>query len=125
MILDTNAIAALAANEKSLLESLRIQKKVMLPFVAVGEYRYGIRRSKHRQALEAWLEALDDKIGVLYADKQTLDCYAEIREELRANGTPIPANDIWIAALCRQHNAPIMSRDRHFDKVSGLKRLEW
>jgi predicted nucleic acid-binding protein len=45
--------------------------------------------------------------------------------ELKRAGTPIPSNDVWIAALCRQHSLPVVSRDRHFDAVPGLKRLHW
>jgi predicted nucleic acid-binding protein len=44
---------------------------------------------------------------------------------LRQAGKPIPTNDLWIAALCRQHGLPLLSRDRHFDVVSGVQRLEW
>ena len=51
--------------------------------------------------------------------------YADIREELRAAATPIPENDIWIEALCQQHQMAVASRDGHFDKVRGLKRVEW
>jgi len=50
---------------------------------------------------------------------------ADIREELRASATPIPESDIWIAALCRQHGFPLLSRDRHFDLVAGTKRIDW
>jgi predicted nucleic acid-binding protein len=45
--------------------------------------------------------------------------------ELKRMGKPIPANDLWIAALCRQHSFPLSSRDRHFDVVPGIKRIEW
>ena len=51
--------------------------------------------------------------------------YADIREELPAAAAPIPENDVWIAALCRQHHLAVASRDGHFDKVSGLKRVTW
>jgi tRNA(fMet)-specific endonuclease VapC len=58
-------------------------------------------------------------------DEETTVSYAAVRKELREAGTPIPSNDIWIAALCLQHKYPILSRDRHFDLVEGLKRLAW
>jgi tRNA(fMet)-specific endonuclease VapC len=51
--------------------------------------------------------------------------YAAVRMELKKAGTPIPSNDVWIAALCRQHSLPIVSRNRHFDAVPGLRRLHW
>lgn len=51
--------------------------------------------------------------------------YAEVRSELKKAGTPIPANDGWIAALCRQHDLPLLSQDKHFDSVKGLRRVDW
>lgn len=38
---------------------------------------------------------------------------------------PIPGNDFWIAALMRQHALPLLSQDRHFDFVSGIRRVGW
>lgn len=49
---------------------------------------------------------------------------AEIKEELRVSGQPVPENDIWIAAPAREHNLAILSRN-HFDRVPGLHRYEW
>lgn len=54
-----------------------------------------------------------------------LDMNAQVRCELRQAGTPIPANDPWIAALSRQHGLPILSQDAHFDLVKGIQRLRW
>ena len=53
--------------------------------------------------------------------KQATNHYAAINLELRQTGKPIPTNDLWIAALCRQHDLPLLSRDRHFDAVSGIQ----
>ncbi|MEM9595846.1 MAG: PIN domain-containing protein [Acidobacteriota bacterium] len=48
-----------------------------------------------------------------------------MREELRTQGRPIPENDVWIAALARQHDEPVVSRDRHFEAVQGLRVVAW
>ena len=61
----------------------------------------------------------------LAINERTAFHYAEIRFELKQKGTPIPANDLWIAALARQHDLPILSRDQHFDRVAGLRRIGW
>jgi predicted nucleic acid-binding protein len=61
----------------------------------------------------------------LHSDNTTITHYAGIGNELRALGRPIPTNDIWIAALARQHDMPILSQDRHFDYVSGIQRIDW
>jgi tRNA(fMet)-specific endonuclease VapC len=60
---------------------------------------------------------------VLAVDKDTAEQYAEVRDELKRKGRPIPGNDVWIAALARQHALPLLSRDRHFDFVPRLKRI--
>jgi predicted nucleic acid-binding protein len=56
---------------------------------------------------------------------ETTRHYTAIRLELKAAGTPIPANDLWIAALSRQHAFAVISRDGHFDYVAGLRRQSW
>jgi predicted nucleic acid-binding protein len=62
---------------------------------------------------------------VLGGDEPTAERYAQIRGELKRIGRPIPSNDLWIAALARQHALPLLSRDQHFDAVPGLKRVGW
>ena len=64
-------------------------------------------------------------VPVLNIDEETTPPYAAIYLELKKKGKPIPTNDLWIAALCRQHSLPLLSQDRHFDLVSGLHRLDW
>lgn len=51
--------------------------------------------------------------------------YATLRVALKKQGTPIPANDAWIAALALQHRLPVLSRDQHFDSVPRLERKDW
>jgi len=87
--------------------------------------RLRIARSRHREAYERSLQRMLDRTTVLEIDIETARHYAAIRLELRAADTPIPANDVWIAALSRQHALPVMSRDRHFDFVGGLRRRTW
>ncbi|MCI0331669.1 MAG: hypothetical protein L0228_00410 [Planctomycetes bacterium] len=51
--------------------------------------------------------------------------YAAIRHGLTRKGRPIPENDLWIAALARQHALDILSQDSHFDQVEGIRRISW
>jgi len=62
---------------------------------------------------------------VLIVDDITAGRYAEVRNQLKQSGRPIPSNDLWIAALARQHGLPLLSRDGHFDFVCGLQRIGW
>jgi predicted nucleic acid-binding protein len=71
------------------------------------------------------LDGLITDCTVLDVTEQTTHHYAAISVELRQAGKPIPTNDLWIAALCRQHGLPLLSRDRHFDAVPGIQRVDW
>ena len=126
MILDTNAISALAQKNRALIQHLEDARRLAVTFISFGEYVYGVRESNVRKELELWLRKhLLTRAEILTPDLSTIEHYADIRIELRRAGTPIPANDIWIAALVRQHDLPILSLERHFDKVNGLHRIEW
>lgn len=125
MILDTNAISALVARDADLIRLLDAAPRIAVTLISLGEFEFGILGSKKKKELERWLEAFLERADVLAADRKTLPHYAGIRAELKKAGTPIPANDVWIAALARQHKLTIVSRDAHFDKVKGLKRLSW
>jgi predicted nucleic acid-binding protein len=125
MILDTNGLSALAEGESHLEPILRKATQIAVPVIVLGEYRYGIQQSRERQRYEHWLVEYLAKFRVLNVDEQTTTSYAAVRGELKRAGTPIPSNDVWIAALCRQHSLPVLSRDRHFDLVHGLRRIDW
>lgn len=125
MILDTNGLSAVAEGDPALEPVLRKAAQVAVPVIVLGEYRYGISQSRDRSRYEQWLSKYLPTFRILDIDEQTTISYAAVRMELKKAGTPIPSNDVWIAALCRQHSLPIVSRDRHFDVVPGLKRLQW
>lgn len=125
MILDTNAVFALLLGNARLGELLAESERHHLPVIVLGEYRSGLLRSRHRQSLELLLETLARESIVLHIDETTAETYAEVRDELRRQGRPIPENDLWIAALARQHDQPVVSLDEHFDEVPGLRRLGW
>ncbi len=125
MILDTNAISALFEGDPALAQWLASANRHHLPVIVIGEYRYGLVRSRHRRKLSLLLDSLVGESVVLRVDEATTHAYAEVRDELRALGRPIPENDVWIAALARQHNLPVVSRDRHFEAVEGLQIISW
>ncbi|MGD0929494.1 MAG: type II toxin-antitoxin system VapC family toxin [Candidatus Korobacteraceae bacterium] len=125
MILDTNALSAFAEGDGTLEPILRTAAQVAIPVIVLGEYRYGISQSRHRKHYERWLDEYLPEFRVLDVDERTTIFYSAVRAELKKAGTPIPANDVWIAALCRQHSLPLISRDRHFDAVRGITRLVW
>lgn len=125
MILDTNALSALLDKDAALLEAIRQSRELALPVIVLGEFRFGIGVSRHRDQYEAWLRRDLSLFRVLPVVEETSRYYATIRSELKASGSPIPTNDAWIAALARQHRMAIVSRDTHFDKVKNIERLGW
>jgi tRNA(fMet)-specific endonuclease VapC len=125
MILDTNALSAGADDDPGAVAVLARSEQLVLPVIVLGEYRHGIAQSRHRASYENWLAGLLQDCMVLDVQEPTTHYYAEITLELKRKGKPIPTNDIWIAALCRQHSLPLLSRDRHFDLVAGTKRIDW
>ena len=125
MILDTNALSAAAEEDAAIVRILAGLDRVALPVIVIGEYRYGIAQSRHAARYRRWLEDLISACDVLDVTEQTTHYYAAISNELRSAGKPIPSNDVWIAALCRQHSLGVLSQDRHFDAISGIRRAGW
>jgi predicted nucleic acid-binding protein len=125
MILDTNALSALFAGDPAVGAALAGRDRHHLPVVVIGEYRSGLSRSRHREALEALLTDLVEESEVLTLGRGTARHYAEVRDELRRRRRSIPENDVWIAALAREHQLPILSRDERFDQVERVERVTW
>lgn len=125
MILDTNALSAAADREPAALELVARAERVAVPVIVLGEFRLGIAQSRYYATYENWLQDWITVVAVLDIEEETTRHYAAIGLELKKQGRPIPANDLWIAALCRQHALPLLSRDHHFDVVAGIQRLDW
>ena len=123
MILDTNALSAWADGDADVEASALLADRPVVPVVVLGEYLFGIRQSRYRARYEDWLRRTLPLVQVAISDSATAESYAAILLELKRSGRPIPANDLWIAALARQHALPVLSRDPHFDAVRDLERI--
>ena len=125
MVIDTNRYRDFCAGVPEAVDRVQMAERVLVPFVALAELRAGFlggtRASSNEAALVDFLNG--PRVGVLYADEGTTHHYARIFRQLRQQGTPIPTNDIWIAALTEQHDLLLYSRDRHFDHLPQLPRL--
>jgi tRNA(fMet)-specific endonuclease VapC len=124
VILDTNALSAIVDGDPKVAEALP-SGRLAIPVIVLGEFRFGVQQSRRREGYLDWLAEHLADYEVLDVTDMTTTYYSEIRIESRQSGSPIPSNDVWIAALCRQHSLPILSRDRHFDVVNGLRRVGW
>jgi tRNA(fMet)-specific endonuclease VapC len=123
--LDTNRYVDLCKGEPETLSLLEEADQVLLPFVVVGELRagfaHGRRPAENERTLRRFL--LKDGVSVLFADDQTTHHYAAIFRQLRKQRTPIPTNDMWLAAIVLQHNLALHARDRHFDQLPQIVRV--
>jgi predicted nucleic acid-binding protein len=122
MILDTNALSAFFDGNARLKRVVAKAAKISLPVIVLGEYRFGLIGSRLRKVIEPALEGLQGASDILPIDADTILPYAKLCDQLKRAGTPIPSNDLWIAALAVQHGLPIVSHDKHFDVVPGIRR---
>ena len=113
MILDADALSATAPFGRS----------AGVPSVVLGEYDLGIRQSRLRRRHEARLACYLPLTEIATITSATASAYADIRLELKRLGTPIPLNDVWVAALARQHDLAVLSNDSHFDVVAHVERI--
>jgi tRNA(fMet)-specific endonuclease VapC len=123
MILDTNALSAFADADEALLSVLDGTEELFLPVIVLGEYRYGVSGSRYRTRYQQWLARDLHLFRILEIVESTTVHYAMIRSALKTQGTPIPANDCWIASIAKEHRLPLVSRDSHFDWVKGIRRI--
>ena len=125
MILDTNGLSAFFDGEEAVVSRVAGAEAVHLPVIVIGEYRFGLRGSRLRKEREPKFLAFVRTCTVLAVLESTTLPYATIRHALKKAGTPIPENDIWIAALAMEYGLPILSDDHHFDAVPQVQRITW
>lgn len=123
-LIDTNIIVDLFANDESLRHQLSV-KKAVIPSVVVGELYFGAYASSRQKLRLKELNEFIANYEVVHIDEETALYYGQIKAQLKASGTPIPENDVWISALALQHNFTIATRDHHFDKPKKVKVVYW
>jgi predicted nucleic acid-binding protein len=125
LALDTNAYCAAARGDVKAADLLRRADGIKFPFVALAELRAGFAAGAAGRKNEAKLtEFLNSpRVEVLYADEQTTHHYARLFAELKSRGTPVPTNDLWIAALVVQHDLILYSLDAHFLNFPQIVRI--
>lgn len=123
MILDTNALSAWADGNPACRSAFAEAARLIVSVIALGEYQYGIRQSRHRARYEEWLTRSLPLAELQHITPVTASHYADLRLQLKACGTPIPANDLWIAAQARELGMPLLSNDAHFDSIPDLDRI--
>lgn len=122
--LDTNRITDLFRGDVELADQLATAEEVWIPLFALGEIKAGFQGGTQQRRNENLLTRLLAKptVGVLLPSRETAEHYARIFVQLRRAGTPVPDNDLWIAALVLEHDLILITRDRHFERIPQLSR---
>ncbi len=124
-LLDTNIVIALFASETAVIDQLKNVDEVFIPSIVIGELYYGAHKSARVNENIARIDEFAATNVILSCDLETARRYGQVKDGLRKKGRPIPENDIWIAALARQHGLTLISRDSHFSEVDGLTFGTW
>ena len=122
--LDTNRLTDLLKGDAALAERLGLCDEVWIPLVVLAEIKAGFLGGTERHRNEILLRKLLSKttVGVLLPDRETAEHYARLFVQLKRAGTPVPDNDLWIAALALQHDLLLITRDKHFKNIPQLPR---
>lgn len=125
ILLDTNRYTDFMKGNSDVSALVSVADKILIPFVVLAELRAGFACGTIAKKNEAELVRFlgGKNVEVVYADQRTTQIYAELFAQLRNQGTPIPTNDLWIAALAVQHSILLCTRDAHFEKLPQVARV--
>ena len=119
ILLDTSAYSAFRRGHAGILKEIQEADRIALPAIVLGElyagFVQGTRRDENRAELAEFLSS--DRVMVVDVNPETADRYAVIVQSLVKAGSPIPTNDIWIAASAMQHGLRLVTTDAHYKKV--------
>lgn len=125
VLLDTSVIVRHLRDSTAIHDKLANYDEIYVPHVALGELYYGALRSIRPEASIAQIEQFLAAVNVLDSNGHTAREYGNIAAQLARQGTPIPQNDIWIAASAIQYGMPLATADSHFRRVERLNLLLW
>jgi tRNA(fMet)-specific endonuclease VapC len=125
VLIDTNIYSLAMKGDDQVVKALRKIDRIGFSTISIGElfsgFKSGRREAENRAELNIFMDS--PRVFVHPVDMETADFYAAIRDNLKSAGTPIPTNDIWIAAVAFQHGYKMFSKDRHFKLIPGLVQL--
>jgi tRNA(fMet)-specific endonuclease VapC len=127
ILLDTNAYTGYLAGDKKVLETLGRADRIYMSIFVLGELHFGFRSGKSKNRNKEILSRFLDKAGVeaLEGTEETGEIFAQVKTSLKQSGNPIPINDVWIAAHALETGAVLITYDRHFQAVPGLRVWDW
>ncbi len=122
IIIDTSAYVAFKLNNSKAVTAIDQAEHIMFSTIVLGELMFGFRNGskfdENMDNLNLFLQ--HDIVSIIQVTKITSDRYSRITHQLKVKGTPIPTNDIWIAAQTMESGAELITSDKHFEKIPGL-----
>lgn len=125
LVLDTSVVIAALRGVPGIVGRLEQFDRLWLPLVALGELELGVELASNSRGQRAALDAFLPAVAVLPLTVESARHYARLRAELTRSGTPIPENDLWIAAVALEHSWPLATRDGHFARLARLIIEDW
>lgn len=123
VVIDTNAYSAYKRGDENALKVIKAVESIVFSPTVLGEllagFELGKKSEQNRKELEEFLN--EPKVLFLTINAQTAKEYSKIYKNLRQQGTPIPTNDMWIAAIANQLDMAVFTHDTHFTKIDGLQ----
>lgn len=123
IILDTNAYTAFLAGDAKVLEALAGAEIVFFSVFVLGElfagFKGGTKETANLELLTRFLNK--PSVQPLNATPETATVFGQLKAALKKAGTPLPINDVWIAAHAVETGATLITYDSHFRKIMGLK----
>lgn len=125
LVLDTNTYRLVMEGDKLAVKLVRTCDELLMPVPVIAELRYGFLNGTRGRQNEAFLTRFLDapRVEVLPCDHDTTRHFATLKLHLKQRGTPIPINDVWIAALVLQHGGVLFTRDSDFDRLPQVPRV--
>lgn len=122
ILIDTSIYSGALRGDLGIVQVLRQVSHIGISAISIGEllsgFKGGNREKENRKELGIFLDS--PRVSLYSIDEYTAEYYCSILNRLKSLGTPIPANDIWIAAAAFQHGLQLYTRDKHFSHVEGL-----
>ncbi|MEA3288442.1 MAG: type II toxin-antitoxin system VapC family toxin [Candidatus Marinimicrobia bacterium] len=122
IVLDTNIYSLSQRADSFSISILEHSNRIIICPIVLGEllagFKYGSKEQENLNTLNKFLDS--PRVEIVDVTEATANHYSQIYSDLREAGTPIPANDMWIAAIAKENGVPLATADNHFTKVPGL-----
>ncbi len=122
---DTNIIADVFRNKGESPQKVLDYTDIYLPLVVTGELLFGAYISANPAKTLQQVQDFINTAKVLFPQSDVAENYAQIRKHLKEKGTPIPENDIWIAATAHAFGLKLVTKDKHFAQIEFLDVEFW